>query len=184
MGAVDQRGLADQPLQLPASEIAKDIALPHRGAIGLEARQIAVLAERVNAIAVDGRCAARPGSAVIRHGRTQRLRPDFLPIRPIEGDDNAVAAARALDEDTIARNRHRSVAGSKSGRRPDDRRPGRGPFLQEAGLFRQPRAIGALPLGPVSGCMDSGDTEQHRSADRKGFLHPRRIASAQKLNTV
>src|SRR5687767_510130 len=160
MRTVDQRRLADQPVWLPPSEIAEDIALPHSGPIGLDAQQIAILAEYVQTIVVDGRCAARPRTTVVRLGCTQRLRPDFLAVRTIEGNDDAVATARALDEDAIARNRHRTVTAANSGCRPYDWRPGRGPFLQEAGLFRHSRAIGALPLRPVSR-MERRDAEQY-----------------------
>ena len=84
-------------MQLPPPKIAKDVALPERGAIGLEAHQVAVLAKHVKAIAVDGRCAARSWSAIVRLRCPHRLRPDFLPIRTIERHDHAVAAAGALE---------------------------------------------------------------------------------------
>src|SRR4029453_7934037 len=90
--SVHQRRLADQPSQLRAAEILQDIALPDRGAIGLEARQIAVLAEHVQAIPVDRRRAARTRSLVVRLRRAQRFRPELLSVRAIEGNDDAVSA--------------------------------------------------------------------------------------------
>ena len=165
--SVDQRRLTDEPLELPSSKIAEDIALPHHRAIRLEAHQVAVLAERVKAIAVDGRCAARSRPPVVGLGCTQRLGPDFLSIRTIECDDDAAAAARALDKNAIPRNRHRAVAATESSRRPYGWRPTLGPFLQQAGFCGHSRAIGALPLRPVCG-VQSGNAEKHRCGKRKG----------------
>jgi hypothetical protein len=75
-------------------------------AIDLESHQVAVLAEHVQAVAVDGRCAAWSRSSIVGLRCAERLRPDFFPIRTIERYDDAVAAASALDEDEIARYRH------------------------------------------------------------------------------
>ena len=44
---------------LGTAEVLQDVALPHHRAVGLEARQVAVLGEDVQTIAVDRRCAAR-----------------------------------------------------------------------------------------------------------------------------
>ncbi len=63
---------------------------------------------------------------------------------------------------------HRAVAAAKSGRGPDDRRPACGPLLQEAGLCRHARAIGTLPLRPVSG-TENGEAEQQRGGECNGW---------------
>ena len=76
-------------------------------AVGLQARQIAVLGEHVQTIAIDGRRAARPGALIGQHpgfDRAERLRPDFLAVGSIERDDEA-AGGRAL-------------LGGRRGRRP------------------------------------------------------------------
>ena len=72
-------------------------------AVGLEAREVAVLGEHVEAIAVDGRRAARSSAPIGPHLvsiGSERLRPHFLAVGAIERDDEAVAAARALEVDT------------------------------------------------------------------------------------
>ena len=74
--AVDQRRLADQPRDLPAVEVAQDVALPDFGAVAdPQARELAVLGEDVHSIVIDRRRPARTRSAIVGARRPERLRP-------------------------------------------------------------------------------------------------------------
>ena len=174
MRSVDQRRLADQPLQLRAAELFQDVALPEDRPVGLEAREVAVLGEHVQAIAVDGRRAARPRAPIAPHprfNRPERLRPHFLAVRPIERDDDTVVAARTLKIDAVACHGHRSITRPEVVRRPDEARTAGGPLFQEPGLLRDARPIRPLPLRPVSGGMHSSRTEEYRYRESHALCH-------------
>jgi hypothetical protein len=107
--SVDQRRFGDHPLELRTAELLEDVQLPDGRTIGLQAREIAVFREHVQPIAVHRRRAARTRAHIRPHSRfdrTDRLRPHFLAVRAIEGDDHAVRASRPLQEHPIAGNRH------------------------------------------------------------------------------
>ena len=109
--AVDEGGLAEQPLDVASVEVAEDVALPdRRPVLGLEAGEVAILGEHVHAIAIHGRRAARAAAAVAVTGRAERLRPEAAAVRPAQHVHDALAAVRALDEDAVRRDRHRAVA--------------------------------------------------------------------------
>ena len=61
-----------------------------------------------------------------------------------------LSGSRPLDEDAIAADRQRAIAGAQVGRRPQQRRTRRGPLPEERGLLRQARAIRPAPLRPVA----------------------------------
>ena len=91
--------------KLPAREVAEDVALPDdRAVLQAETGEIAVLGEGIDAIAVGGRRAARPGTAVVVASRPERAAPDDFAVLAIERKHQALTVARPLDEHTIATN--------------------------------------------------------------------------------
>src|SRR6185503_3536664 len=90
VAAVDQRRLADQPRNLTPAEIREDVALPdRRAACRSEAGEITVLGEHVEAIAVDGRRAARPGTAIVAAAAADGFRPLDAAVGAVEARDRA-----------------------------------------------------------------------------------------------
>ena len=68
----------------------------------LQAHQIAILAEDIDTIAVDGRRAARSRTAIVVARAADRLRPEVLAVCPVHDRDDAVAIHQSLNEHAIA----------------------------------------------------------------------------------
>ena len=138
---------------LSPSELLEDVALPDDCSVrGAQAGEIAALGQHVDAIAVDGRRAARPRAAIVVASRTEDAHPDRLAVGAIEARDHALPIAHPLHVDAVALHGDRAVAGAEH--RPPTRPPAvpiAATALEQAGLLRDARSIGSAPLRPVNG---------------------------------
>ena len=77
--AVDERRLADQPVDIAAVEFTQDVAPPDDLAVSdQQTDEIAVLREHVDTIAIDSRRAARTRAAIVLLRRAEGDGPDRL----------------------------------------------------------------------------------------------------------
>ena len=132
--AVHERRLADQPRDVLAAEVPQDVALPHDAAV---LRRAAPPGRRFRS----GRTARSPSTVGVLRGPGPRsLSPpgpitrvhSDLAVGPAQARHHAVAALEPLHEELRALHGHRSVAVAQAGRRPQGRRAGRRPLLQQA----------------------------------------------------
>ena len=131
--AVYERRLADQPADIARVELLEDVAEPDdRAVLRRETGQITVLREHVEPVAVDRRCTARAGAAIVGVRTADVLSPDGLPVREVEARDDAVAPCAALHVHTSASHGNRAVPRTEVGRLPDAARARRGPVVQQA----------------------------------------------------
>src|SRR5207244_4044835 len=71
--AIDERRLAEEPVRIASLELLQDILPPDLCAIlSAEARQLAILGENVEAVAIGGRGAAGAGAAVLIEAGAER----------------------------------------------------------------------------------------------------------------
>src|SRR6185436_16450475 len=97
-----------------------------------------------------GRRTARSGAAVVLTPRTEILRPDLTAIEAIQRDGDALAVAKALDEDAVAGDGQRAVTGAEVLSGPERRRTAWRPLCEQPGFRRDAASVRPAPLGPVS----------------------------------
>src|SRR5262249_49094324 len=133
--AIDERRFGVVPRAVPAAEVGGEVLLPaHRPLGGVEADEVAVLADGVDPFAVHGRGAARAG--VTAAGLADRRRPELGAAGAVDGEHLAGAAGVAHGEDAVAGDGNGREALAQAGRLPDEFRAVLGPLGQQAGLFR------------------------------------------------
>ena len=169
--AVDERRLADQPVDIAAVEFTQDVAPPDDLAVSdKQTDQIAVLGEHVDTVTVDSGSTARTRAAIVLLRRTEGDGPGSFTGGAIEARHDALAVLHALHEDATACDRDRAIARSQLRRGPDNRGTGPRPLPQEPGFARHTVPFGTAPLGPVGRwslgrhCNDStGDTARNQT---------------------
>ena len=137
------------PLGILALEILEDVAVPQGLAVsGLQAGQVAVFGQHVNAVLVNGGGAPGSGSAAV----VQPIPQGHCPERPaaafLEAHQGAVVFARALDEDPASLNGDASVAFSQVGSGPDQGGTAGRPLPEQSGFGGKTGSFGSPPLGP------------------------------------
>ena len=163
--AIDERRLADQPVDVAALEIPQDVPLPDdRRIAGEQAREVAALGEDVEPIAVDGR-ACRAG-----RGRDRSSRPGprffdqtYLPSAPIDRMHHTAATAERLHEHAAAGRRRRCRIRRRDPS-PSTRAAGRSPAIRAEDRLRathrcdRVRATAANPSPPAPALRTSPTT--------------------------
>src|SRR5262249_13963922 len=133
------------PAAAGAAEILLEVPAPDPGAVaGIQTSEVALLANGIDTVAVDGRRAAE-----VAAGRTDLGRPDDLALVTVDSDDVGQPVLVAQRVDAIPGDGDAGVAGAKAGRLPDDRRTAFGPLLEQAGVRREVVLPGAAEARPV-----------------------------------
>src|SRR5262249_34329717 len=128
------------------------------GALGAD--QVAVAAQDVEPIAVDGRGAARAGviGALVLADLADLDLPRLLAVLDRQGVEKLLAVVAAQEVDLAPRDGRRGVAAAQAGGGPQEGGPALGPLLEQALLAGDPGAVRAAPLRPVGG--DEGEGQE------------------------
>lgn len=95
--AIDEWGLAVVPAALLAAELFDEVVLPDWLAVLVDAGEVALLAEGVDAVAVDGRRAAEAAA-----GRADGGGPEDVALLAVEGNEVRLAGLVAEGVDAVA----------------------------------------------------------------------------------
>jgi len=131
-----------------APEIGEHVLMPANGSVGgVEAEEVAILAEGDERIAGDGGLGAGAGVATAAAGLADFGFPEHLAIE-VEGFDVAGIGLIALGEDLTIGDGHGGEAAAHAFGFPEEGGAAAGPLFEEAGFGGDAVAFGALPLGP------------------------------------
>src|SRR5262249_5034416 len=109
--AVNERRLADQPAGVVAAVLFQNILAPDRRAVErVQAGQVAVFGQRVDAVIVYSGRRARAIAAALAHLRPQSRRPDSLAVGAVQTKDHARVPGGSLHENAVAFDRKRAEA--------------------------------------------------------------------------
>src|ERR1700730_12727049 len=130
-----------------AVEFLEQVAMPHALAVlRFQAYEIALLAERINVVAVDGRRAAE-----VAAGGADVDGPDELAVVPLQGDCFGDIAFVAKRVDAVADDAEARIAAAQVFNLPGEQRGVLGPRLKQAGFLGDVIAVRAAELGPIRG---------------------------------
>src|SRR5262249_15822977 len=172
------------PTAAVALEVLDEVLAPALLADGsIETDEVAVEAQRIDALTIDGRAAARSGMASpVGANRPDLGGPELLAGLLAQGDHVFLPVAVAHREDAASGNRGRAVVLAHALGLPELFRAVGGPLLQESCLARQGSPLWPLPLRPVERprtkrwfvCGKNGQRDRQQRQDRKQtFPHGR-----------
>ena len=169
-GHADQPVAIDQRMARPAPErrfgliVGLEVAGPEQPPVGdVQAAEVSLGAERVDAVAIDRWRAPRPGRIGDRVGHRILVLPEQLarglieaehPFRaggrlPLEVRDLHIGIRHVVGDEHPSRRDGRPCIAACDGRSPEHVRAGRGKRIEQAILPPDIVAVGPHPLGPV-----------------------------------